>query len=480
MYQHPTEHANATLGQFLQRVAWPSRLRGLLAGGSLLLLGGALGFLATAFNPWYLLFGVVGLLTLAVVVLRPAWGVHILLASVFLAGVLPVGGTVTDISVADGVVVALALATLMAFAAPRFQVGLPPALLLMGLYIVVGLLSAANSDAVDVAAPRLLRLAAYGVAAFSVFQLFSKTVPWRSLLIFLILGAGLIAVDVLYTQVVILSLVKDISTLNTNSVAFLFDLVIPVIVAYFLGRGRWLPGGWLWSVGLLLAADLATLSRGGYLGLACGLAVVFSLSSLRRGVKMIPIALALGALVLFLVPSSIFDRVGDDRTFTHYRAYQWSAASDVFTNHPLLGIGFNNLAGVPVYTPFGTIYSPDPHNLVLRVAGETGVVGLLVVGAIILATAWRMLRNYRALRDSDVPLALLNLGMLGGIVAYLVHALFDVFWVHNSGLLFWIYIGLTYATSSVIAHRTAATEIESPLLPAEQRHPIGFSAEVEW
>jgi O-antigen ligase len=114
------------------------------------------------------------------------------------------------------------------------------------------------------------------------------------------------------------------------------------------------------------------------------------------------------------------------------------------------------------------------------VAGETGVVGLLVVGAIILATAWRMLRNYRALRDSDVPLALLNLGMLGGIVAYLVHALFDVFWVHNSGLLFWIYIGLTYATSSVIAHRTAATEIESPLLPAEQRHPIGFSAEVEW
>jgi hypothetical protein len=63
-----------------------------------------------------------------------------------------------------------------------------------------------------------------------------------------------------------------------------------------------------------------------------------------------------------------------------------------------------------------------------------------------------MLINFRKMQNLNYDQAILNLGMLGGITAYSIHALFDVFWVRGSGLLFWIYIGLAYATAKTLSN----------------------------
>jgi len=80
---------------------------------------------------------------------------------------------------------------------------------------------------------------------------------------------------------------------------------------------------------------------------------------------------------------------------------------------------------------------------------------LILVAGILLVVGRRMILNFLALREVDPGLAVLNAGMLGGGVAYMVHEFFDVFWVGGSGLLFWIYVGLAYATARVMAQTAA-------------------------
>lgn len=426
----------------------------LLIAFSVILLGLLLSALISYSNPLLVAGGCLGLLVLSVVIFRVDWGIYILVASVFTFEYSAGGALAVNLTVSDAIVGALAIGTFLIFATSKARFTFKPVFLLLGLYLLALILSTLAAGGSTSLIARLVQFSEFGLAAFIILQLLTTNLPWKPLLVILSVGATVLAAITFYTNVIVAGLArKNINLLNTNSWAFIFDLVVPVVVAYLLLRNRDTSLRWLWLLApVLILGSLTTLSRGGYLGLAAGLMVVIALSGPSRWIKVVPAGLILLVLILFFVPDQVLTNVSSTTTFDDYRAYQWGAAFNTFFNNPLLGIGPGNLANVPVYSPYGNVAQNDPHNFVARVAGETGLVGLVAVLGIMLISMRRMFINFFQLKPLSHPLSVLNLGMLGGMVAYIVHAFFEVFWVRGSGLLFWIYIGLAYASATIYTH----------------------------
>ena len=66
-----------------------------------------------------------------------------------------------------------------------------------------------------------------------------------------------------------------------------------------------------------------------------------------------------------------------DTSATQYQALQrnnlWLAAIEIWQENPLLGVG---LAGFPIHAGFGDSLGVYPHNIILELASETGLLGL--------------------------------------------------------------------------------------------------------
>ena len=163
------------------------------------------------------------------------------------------------------------------------------------------------------------------------------------------------------------------------------ELVVPLLVLtplYLrLERGHRLKTPLAVLLGFLLVVELATLSRSGLLGLACG-ALVLALPyrrHLRTRAFLVPFGAVLalvGAVVLARL--DFFLTVLRARTNTSYAASSphfgvYEFIPDVLSTNPLLGLGLNNFA---VYYEFVT-GRPDfgPHSFYVALLVETGLVG---------------------------------------------------------------------------------------------------------
>jgi O-antigen ligase len=190
-------------------------------------------------------------------------------------------------------------------------------------------------------------------------------------------------------------------------------------------------------LGFLLVVELATLSRSGLLGLACG-ALILALPyrrHLRRTAFLVPIgavAALVGAVVLarldfFLTIIRARTNTSSAAASPHFEVYGF--IPDILSTDPFLGLGLNNFA---VYYEFVT-GKPDfgPHSFYVATLVETGLVGTALFGIFVvwlfrrLGAARRLGRTLAAARD---PLAArvrpLAWGMTAALVATLVANLF--------------------------------------------------------
>jgi O-Antigen ligase len=215
----------------------------------------------------------------------------------------------------------------------------------------------------------------------------------------------------------------------------------------------------------LLVVELATLSRSGLLGLACG-ALVLALPyrrHLRRPAFLVPIG-AVVALVAAVVIARLdfFLTVLRARTNTsraaaspHFEVYGF--VPDVLSTNPLLGLGLNNFA---VYYEFVTGRADfGPHSFYVATIVETGLVGAALFGVFVywifrrLGAARRLGRALTAARD---PLAArvrpLAWGMTAALVATLVA---NLFYLTMTFYYFYVFAALAVAIPAVFARRTA-------------------------
>jgi O-antigen ligase len=171
---------------------------------------------------------------------------------------------------------------------------------------------------------------------------------------------------------------------NPNDLALHMVVFIPLALFMAMQPGR--PLKQLIAAGagfLMVAAVVASGSRGGFLGLVVMLAVLGTFAARQR-----PGAAVVGVLLLIcslpLVPdqywrriASITDSSKDDYETAQARRQLYEEAYAAFLENPLTGVGAGQFKN---YKPQGRVEAwHETHNIWLQVASELGTLGLAVL-----------------------------------------------------------------------------------------------------
>ena len=204
-------------------------------------------------------------------------------------------------------------------------------------------------------------------------------------------------------------------------------IVAAVAVAIFGGPGRIrLRAGAAVLAALSFVMLLITTTRGGLLGVVGG-ALILGVLWLRRA-GFARTALARGAiaalvftagLVVIIFTTQIGDRLVSATNIENVqdRVLIYTAATQIFLDHPILGMGFENFAiAYPKYAAAEGINKnrtqTSAHNWLLHVAATTGIVGLAATGGLIATFA---IHVWKRARDED---ALALLAAAGALAAF--------------------------------------------------------------
>jgi O-antigen ligase len=227
---------------------------------------------------------------------------------------------------------------------------------------------------------------------------------------------------------------------------------MPALLALGLGRGLWRQAATVPSAAspaasptalvafgasaIMVMAVLLSMSRGGALGVVSGIAVLaavdFATARHRGAMGKVLVPVGLGLLLAVLVavmPGEVHDRLlGIGRSSdnsTLYRKTIWKDALRAWTVSPVFGQGMGAFADViPRFkTSAGQFRVEHPENEPIEIAVEGGLVAL---GAAATAVVVAFARSVRAIRGHrDRVLRGIATGALAGVVALIVHGLFD-------------------------------------------------------
>jgi O-antigen ligase len=185
--------------------------------------------------------------------------------------------------------------------------------------------------------------------------------------------------------------------------SFYLGLVLPWAIALFLSSTKKIHRFIFFSFSLfILAADILTFSRGGYLGLSAGLFLV--LIMLARKFPLKTKLLTASALIILLSLIFTFFAPARQRFISSLNFFEgsnverisiWKQSSEVIANNWFLGVGLGNysLAVKPSASYREPIYS---HNLYLDLSAETGIFNALIwIGIIITSFTgyWKKSKN---------------------------------------------------------------------------------------
>ncbi len=242
-----------------------------------------------------------------------------------------------------------------------------------------------------------------------------------------------------------------------NSLGGFLVLLAPFALGAALAarRGRFLALG---SLAIICLGVYETFSRGALLGLA---AVPFVFLRGRRLLVVVPLACV---ALLVVTPGLVGERFatanqsgGDLATRQDF----WHAGLSIWQAHPVTGVG---LGGFPQayaqarlpgkqFLP-DSVFQPPPHahNLLIQTLAEEGVLGVLAL-LVVIGVAVRMAL---ALRGSDARwIRVVASAMLAALVAFLIHNVFDVTLIQETGIDFWAMLGLLSALTAIATtHRT--------------------------
>jgi O-antigen ligase len=153
---------------------------------------------------------------------------------------------------------------------------------------------------------------------------------------------------------------------------------------------------------LMLGAVIASQSRSGTVGLAA-MSIVLAGYVLQRKPGIVFAAVLAGALALPLLPASYWQRVAsimnkdlDQSGSREARSVLLRESFEAFTSHPLTGVGAGQFKN---YDPEGRQEAwRESHNVVLQVAAELGVFGLMIFAFLIARAVYAPVQTRRMMR----------------------------------------------------------------------------------
>lgn len=235
-----------------------------------------------------------------------------------------------------------------------------------------------------------------------------------------------------------------------NQLAGLLLALLPFLIALMLCTKSivlkllLVAGGMLTLFVLLLTGARIAL-------IALALMALFYILRSKRKVLNFAVATVLALALWFSLPKQYQDRY---LTVKHYaeggnlddsnklRLQIWDAGWRMFLDHPILGVGAGQFP-----TAYGTVYAGkfhtawmNPHNLLLQVTCELGLVGLFVFGNFLLQV-WKGIRE--VLRRKDYPglevslhfAVACNFMLIGvGLISSVSHTLYRPYWYLLAGM----------------------------------------------
>jgi O-antigen ligase len=185
-----------------------------------------------------------------------------------------------------------------------------------------------------------------------------------------------------------------------------------------------------------IPALIFSYARGAILALVIGSLVWFGL---RRPKAAIFAAIAVTGVAILFTPAALRDRFNPraGQQDVPLRADIWSSAVDIYSGHPILGVGLGNFsvayASLPstlsnasqrrLLNQHGLIVPPNAQNLYLGVLAEEGIVGiaaLTVLGLLAARVIWLGLH----VRDPAGRAVALGLG--ASLITLAIHGVFEV------------------------------------------------------
>jgi len=235
---------------------------------------------------------------------------------------------------------------------------------------------------------------------------------------------------------------------SPNNLALYLDRVVqPAVALALAGAGPMRSLSAAAALVLLIGLGL-TYSVGGWLAAGVGIGAAVVLARGRRALALLAVvALVALAGVLAARPERVvghLDLAADSTSGV--RVLLWRSALEMLRDQPLFGVGLDNFVyrynperGGDYMSPAGW-REPDlshPHNLLLDWWLSLGVLGALVL-ARLLVTAWRLGRAaWRATEGDRLGRALAG-GLVGWLVATLVHGAIDnSFFLPDLAVLWW-------------------------------------------
>jgi len=214
---------------------------------------------------------------------------------------------------------------------------------------------------------------------------------------------------------------------NPNDMALHLVTMVPIAVALLLATRKF-PIKLLYAACavLMVAGTVVTFSRGGFMGLLCGAAVLAWKLGRRNRLMVIVVSVLALAAFLVLMPGnygvrllSLFDSNLDAVGSSSARRELLKLSVKVALRHPLFGVGMGNFHIV-------SIHEHVSHNAYTQVAAEMGLIAMALY-TLFIVTPLRRLRQIERETFADRHRSFyfyLAVGIQAGLVAYMVSSFF--------------------------------------------------------
>lgn len=228
--------------------------------------------------------------------------------------------------------------------------------------------------------------------------------------------------------------------------------ILVTIAMALLLRG---PRRWRWPVAaliaLLLPALIGSYTRSAWIATLVAAAVLLA----RVKARLIPVAAGLAIAALFVLPASFRVRALSafdvKSVWNVERVYMWGAGARMLRDHPVTGVGLEDLHEVyPRYQdPRAAEQVGHLHNLYVQVGATMGIVGLAALAWLLAGMLRTAGRRWRDPLPRDDLGSALRLAAVAALAAFLVAGLFE--WnLGDEELLDFlcVVLGLGYAASA--------------------------------
>ena len=220
-----------------------------------------------------------------------------------------------------------------------------------------------------------------------------------------------------------------------------------VLAAVVISRSR---GAWIGMIGSTAVVLLAAMPRARVLGAATGALIIAGFLALAGWQFSGGVAQAIPDPARAAVEGRVEVRdalrivVEDDYAISE-RLAQWETGWRMFMSAPLIGVGAGNYDHAYARLNFEPFLQPPghAHNIYLNFAAEAGLPGLVAFLALSAWAIWRAIQAVQWSRGTSWEWA--AIGALGGSVAFALHNLVDSLFVNGMGLVFAMFIALSYA-----------------------------------